>query len=205
MWLAWPGLAPASRPYSLYESLANILERMGVSVSPTAIRVKNTAAVMVTATLPAFAQPGMLIDRTVSSIGDAANLQGGTLVLTSLRGSDSQVYAVAQGPVVTGGFAAGRAGAQQAVNHPTVGRLPNGATVERPAPSVPPKSAVRLQLRQSDFTTSARIVEAVNRKYASAGLLAAKGREWESRHRGYSTRLRVPGNEVCGGDRESLS
>jgi flagellar P-ring protein precursor FlgI len=157
-----------------YQSLANILERMGVSVSPTAIRVKNTAAVMVTATLPAFAQPGMPIDTTVSSIGDAANLQGGILVLTSLRGADAQVYAVAQGPVVTGGFAAGRAGAQQTVNHPTVGRIPNGATVERPAPSVAPKSAVRLQLRQSDFTTSARIVEAVNRQFSNAGRPAAQ-------------------------------
>jgi len=157
-----------------YQSLANILERMGVSVSPTAIRVKNTAAVMVTATLPAFAQPGMPIDTTVSSIGDAANLQGGILVLTSLRGVDAQVYAVAQGPVVTGGFAAGRGGAQQTVNHPTVGRIPNGATVERPAPSVAPKTTVRLQLRQSDFTTSARIVEAVNRQFSSAGRPAAQ-------------------------------
>ena len=115
-----------------------------------------------------------LIDTTVSSIGDAANLQGGILVLTSLRGADSQVYAVAQGPVVTGGFAAGRAGAQQTVNHPTVGRIPNGATVERTAPSVAPKSAVRLQLRQADFTTSARIVEAVNHKYSGAGFSAAR-------------------------------
>ena len=86
------------------QSLTNILERMGVAVSPTAIRVKNTAAVMVTATLPAFAQPGVHIDTTVAAIGDAANLQGGILVLTSLRGADGQVYAVAQGPVVTGGF-----------------------------------------------------------------------------------------------------
>ena len=81
---------------------------MGVAVSPTYIMVKNTAAVMVTATLPAFAQPGMKIDFTTAAIGDAHNLQGGILVLTSLRGADGQVYAVAQGPVVTGGFAAGR-------------------------------------------------------------------------------------------------
>jgi len=147
------------------QSLANILERMGVVVSPTAIRVKNTAAVMVTATLPAFAQPGMQIDTTVAAIGDASNLQGGILVLTSLRGADGQVYAVAQGPVVTGGFAAGRGGATQSVNHPTVGRGPNGAMVERVAPSVAPKSVVRLQVRQQDFTTAARIVEAVNRKF----------------------------------------
>src|SRR5512141_2369904 len=83
------------------QSLTNLLERMGVSVSPTAIRVANTAAVMVTATLPPFAQPGMRLDITAAAIGDASNLQGGILVLTSLRGSDGQVYAVAQGPIVT--------------------------------------------------------------------------------------------------------
>lgn len=151
-----------------YQSLANILERMGVAVSPTTFRVKNTAAVMVTATLPAFAQPGMPIDSTVSSIADAATLQGGILVLTSLRGADGAVYAVAQGPVLTGGFIAGRAGVTQAVNHPTVGRIPNGAIVERPAPSVEPKSTVRLQLRESDFTTSARIAEALNKRFSEA-------------------------------------
>jgi flagellar P-ring protein FlgI len=151
-----------------YQSLANILERMGVAISPTAIRVKNTAAVMVTATLPPFAQPGMPIDSTVSSIGDASNLQGGILVLTSLRAADGAVYAIAQGPVVTGGFIAGRGATTQMVNHPTVGRIPNGAMVERAAPSVEPKSTVRLQLRQSDFTTAARIAAALNRKFENA-------------------------------------
>src|ERR1700722_5469088 len=155
------------------QSLTNILERMGVAVSPTAIRVKNTAAVMVTATLPPFAQPGTHIDSTIGAIGDAATLQGGLLILTSLRGADGQVYAVAQGPVVTGGFMAGRGGAETTVNHPTVGRSPNGATVERPAPSVAPKSLVHLQLRQSDFTTSARIVDAVNKKFANETSLSA--------------------------------
>ncbi|HEX3746430.1 MAG TPA: flagellar basal body P-ring protein FlgI [Bryobacteraceae bacterium] len=155
------------------QSLTNMLERMGVIVSPTAIQVKNTAAVMVTATLPAFAQPGLHIDITVASTGDASNLRGGILLLTSLRGADGQVYAVAQGPVVTGGFIAGRGGAQTTVNHPTVGRSPNGATVERPAPSVEPKSVVRLQLRQSDFTTSERIVDAVNQKFSAGSSPAA--------------------------------
>jgi len=150
------------------QSLTNTLQRMGLAVDPTTIRVKNTAAVMVTATLPAFAQPGMHIDITVSSVGDAANLQGGILVMTSLRGSDGQVYAVAQGPVVTGGFSAGRGGSSQTVNHPTVGRGPNAAMVERAAPSVAPKSVVRLQLRQSDFTTSSRIEEAVNKRFSDA-------------------------------------
>lgn len=150
------------------QSLTNLLERMGVSVPPTAIQVRNTAAVMVTATLPAFAQPGMRIDVTEAAVGDAASLQGGILVLTSLRGADGQVYAVAQGPVVTGGFGAGRSGAAQIVNHPTVGRTPDGAIVERAAPSLPVKSPVRLQLRNSDFTTSARIVEAINKQFGAA-------------------------------------
>src|SRR5436190_17797464 len=132
------------------QSLTNMLERMGVSVPSTAIRVNNVAAVMVTATLPPFAQPGVRLDITVAAIGDASNLQGGILVLTSLRGTDGQVYAVAQGPVMTGGFAAGKGGNSQTVNHPTVGRGLGAATVERGAPSVAPKSVVRLQVRQSD-------------------------------------------------------
>lgn len=147
------------------QSLTNILERMGVSVSPTAIRVSNTAAVMVTATLPAFAQPGLHIDITAAAIGDASNLQGGILILTSLRGADGQVYAVAQGPVMTGGFSTGKGGTSQTVNHPTVGRNPTGATVERGAPSLAPKSAIRLQVRQSDFTTTTRIVAALNQRF----------------------------------------
>jgi flagellar P-ring protein precursor FlgI len=144
--------------------------------------VNNTAAVMVTSTLPAFAQPGVRIDATVAAIGDAKNLQGGILVMTSLRGADGQVYAVAQGPIMTGGFAArggGGAGSSTTVNHPTVGRAPEGAIVERAAPSVEPSKVVRLQLRRSDFTTSARIVEAVNKKFSNnpahaenAGLVA---------------------------------
>jgi flagellar P-ring protein FlgI len=147
------------------QSLTNMLERMGVSVPPAAIRVNNTAAVMVTATLPAFAQPGMHIDITAAAIGDASNLQGGILVLTSLRGADGLVYAIAQGPVMTGGFSAGRGGSSQTVNHPTVGRAPAGATVERLAPSLAPKSSIRLQVRHSDFTTAAHIVAALNQHF----------------------------------------
>jgi len=155
-----------------YQSLANVLERMGISVSGTLLVVKNTAAVMVTATLPAFAQPGQHIDATAAAVGDAKNLQGGILVLTSLRGADGQVYAVAQGPVVTGGFAAGGSGNAQTVNHPTVGRSPGGATVERAAPTVAPKTVVRLQLRQADFTTSARMAEAINKRFGTDAPLA---------------------------------
>src|SRR5690349_490767 len=147
------------------QSLTNMLERMGVSVPSTAIRVNNTAAVMVTATLPPFAQPGMHIDITAAAIGDASNLQGGILVLTSLRGADGQVYAIAQGPVMTGGFSTGKGGSSQTVNHPTVGRAPSGATVERAAPSLAPKSSIRLQVRHSDFTTASRIVAALNQRF----------------------------------------
>jgi flagellar P-ring protein FlgI len=150
------------------QSLANMLQRMGVTVDPTAIRVNNTAAVVTTATLPAFAQPGTHIDVTASAIGDAQNLQGGILILTSLRGANGQVYATAQGPVVTGGFAVGRSGNSQTVNHPTVGRVPNGATIERATPSLAPSQKVDLQLRQSDFTTAARITQAINQKFPAS-------------------------------------
>lgn len=149
------------------QSLTNMLEKMGVSVNPTAIMVLDTAAVMVTATLPPFAQPGAKIDVTVAAMGDCSNLQGGLLVMTSLRGANGQVYAVAQGPIVTGGFVAGRGGVSQTVNHPTVGRSPNGATVERAAPSVEPSAHIRLQLRNADFTTSARVAEAINKQFGT--------------------------------------
>ena len=149
------------------QSLTNLLERMGVSVQPNSLTVKNTAAVMVTATLPPYAQPGTRIDVTAAALGDAPNLQGGLLVLTSLRGVNGQVYAMAQGAVVTGGFSVGKTGNGQTVNHPTVGRVPNGAIVERAPPSVDPGNHVALQLREADFTTSARIAEAVNKKFGA--------------------------------------
>jgi len=149
------------------QSLTNLLQRMGVTVDPNALTVKNTAAVMVTATLPAFAQPGTRIDITAAAIGDAPNLQGGLLVLTSLRAPNGQVYAVAQGPVVTGGFVAGRGGNSQTVNHPTVGRVPNGAIVERTPPSVGPGEQLKLQVKQADFTTAARISAAINKHFST--------------------------------------
>ncbi|MDQ2840786.1 MAG: flagellar basal body P-ring protein FlgI [Acidobacteriota bacterium] len=155
------------------QSLTNLLLRMGVSVSPTLITVKNTAAVMVTATLPPFAQPGTTVDATVAAIGDASNLQGGILVLTTLRGINGQVYATVQGPLITGGFIAGRSQANsQTVNHPTVGRIPNGVSVEHLAPSVPLGNVIKLQLKEADFTTSARISAAVNRRFSSTGGIA---------------------------------
>jgi flagellar P-ring protein precursor FlgI len=157
------------------QSLTNLLQRMGVSVSPQTVTVKNTAAVIVTATMPPFAQPGATVDATVAAIGDASNLQGGLLVLTSLRGANGQVYATAQGSVVTGGFVAGRSSANsQTVNHPTVGLIPNGVSIERAAPSVPIGTVVKLQLKDADFTTSARVAAAVNRHFGKNELAHAE-------------------------------
>lgn len=147
------------------QSLTNLLERMGLTVSPTAIQVKNTAAVMVTATLPPYSQPGSHIDVTTAALGDAASLQGGVLLMTGLKGADGQVYAVAQGPLVLGGFVAGQAASTQTVNHPTVGRIPNGAIVEQGAPNVNLGSQVHLQLQHADFTTAARVAEVLNKRF----------------------------------------
>ncbi len=148
------------------QSLANMLNRMGVAVNPTAMQAKNVASVMVTSTLPPFSRPGTKIDVTVATIGDASNLQGGQLLLTSLRGADGQVYAVAQGGIVTAGFISGRAGNSQTVNHPTAGRVPSGAIVELAAPSVMGADHLRWQLQRADFTTAMRLAAVINSKFA---------------------------------------
>jgi len=146
------------------QSVVNMLEKFGIRVPKEQVKLKNAAAVMVTAYLPPNVKPGQRIDVQVSAIGDAKSLQGGTLLLTPLIGPDGQVYAVAQGPVSIGGFAAGGAGAQVAVNHPTVGRVPNGAIVERevPAGDLNSLEKITLSLRTQDFTTAQRIAEALN-------------------------------------------
>lgn len=156
------------------QTLRNMLDRMGISLPPAMLRVTNTAAVMITGTLPPFAQPGGKVDVTVSAMGDASNLQGGVLLLTPLRGVNGEIYAVAQGPMSTGGFVAGRQAQGNATtrNHPTTARIPNGAIVERAAPSVMPVNEVRLQLRTSDFANASRIAEAINGKFPDASPLA---------------------------------
>lgn len=149
------------------QSLTNLLERMGLTVSSTSIQVKNTAAVMVTATLPPFSEPGARIDATIAAMGDAPSLQGGVLLMTGLKGPDGQVYAVAQGATVLGGFVAGGGANVRVVNHPTVARIPNGAIVERAAPSRNLVDPLRLQLRRADFTTAARVVDALNKRFGA--------------------------------------
>lgn len=160
------GTGDSQQTFFSAQSLTNMLQRMGVSISPTLIMVRNTAAAMVTATLPPFAQPGTPIDVTVGAIGDARSLQGGLLVLTTLRGVNGEVFATAQGPVVTGGFTAGRSMNSSTVNHPTVGRIPSGGIVERAAPSAPLGKVIHLDLNQEDFTTAARIAAAVNQHFS---------------------------------------
>jgi len=156
------------------QSVVNMLEKFGIRVPKDQVKLKNAAAVMVTAYLPPDVKPGQRIDVQVSAIGDAKSLQGGTLLMTPLIGPDGKVYAVAQGPVSIGGFAAGGAGAQVAVNHPTVGRVPNGAIVERevPAGDLNSLDRITLSLRTEDFTTAQRVAGALNQylrgEYAKA-------------------------------------
>jgi flagellar P-ring protein precursor FlgI len=152
------------------QSLANLLRRSGVSVPQSAIRVRNVAAVMVTADLPPFTRAGQRLDVQVSSIGDAKSLQGGTLLIAPLQGPDGATYAVAQGAVSIGGaFLGGGGGNSVTKNHPTTGRIPGGAIVEREvAGAFGDAGEFRLLLNQPDFATASRIVGAVNSSFGSA-------------------------------------
>ncbi len=153
------------------QSLATMLQQLGVTL-PAGVnpQPKNTAAVTVTAQLPAFAQPGQQIDVTVSSVGNSKSLRGGTLLLSPLRGADGQVYAIAQGNVVVGGAGASQAGSKVQINHLSAGRIPAGATVERAVPNaVLEGEFIQLELRQTDFSTARLVAEAVNRRSPAGG------------------------------------
>lgn len=148
------------------QSMVSMLEQMGISISEKDVAVSNVAAVMVTADLPPFARSGSRIDALVSSIGDASNLQGGTLLLTPLKAVNGKVYAVAQGPVVTGGFTASGAGAGIQKNFPTVGRILSGAVVEKELENrFNAKRSLTLSLNQPDFTTANRVAEIINTQF----------------------------------------
>jgi flagellar P-ring protein precursor FlgI len=145
------------------QSMASMLEKMGVTVNEKDIQVKNVAAVMVTAKLPPFAKTGGRIDALVNSIGDAKNLQGGTLLFTPLKAANGKVYAVAQGPVNTGGFSATGSGGSVQKNFPTVGRLIEGAVIEKEiGMEFNQRDSLELGLRQPDFTTATRVTDAIN-------------------------------------------
>ena len=147
------------------QTVSNMLERQGIIVPAEKLKVKNVAAVIVTATLPAFARPGSTIDVVVSSVGDARTLQGGTLLQTPLQAANGGVYAVAQGPVTVGGFSAGGGGSSVAKNHTTVGRVPGGATVERETKTeIAPQDTLHIALNTNDFTTAYRAANAIDDK-----------------------------------------
>jgi flagellar P-ring protein FlgI len=146
------------------QSVISMLTQMGVSLPPNIIlQLKNVAAVMVTATLPPFARPGQTIDVTVSSMGNAKSLRGGTLLMTPLKGADGQVYAMSQGNLLVGGVGAAAGNAKVQVNHLSVGRIPGGATVERAVPTVLGQGDyINLELNVMDFTTATRLADAIN-------------------------------------------
>ncbi len=143
------------------QMLTNVLSRMGMQVAPTSITIKNVAAVFVTASMPPFSRPGTQLDVVVSSIGDAKSLEGGTLLLSPLRGEDGQIYATAQGPMVVGGYSAGGSGVSKQLNHPTVGRIANGAIAERDAAwNMQGVASLSLLLREADFNNAQTIPNA---------------------------------------------
>ncbi len=147
------------------QSIANMLGNMGITLPQgTNLQLKNVAAVMVTATLPPFARPGQRVDVTVSSIGNAKSLRGGTLVMTPLKGADGQIYAIAQGNMIVGGAGAqAGGGASQVINHLSAGRIPAGATVERGVVAeLGQGEFVMFELNETDFGTARRVVDAIN-------------------------------------------
>ena len=148
------------------QSVVSMLQALGVSVPPGQnIQLKNTAAVIVTATLPPFSRPGQSIDVTVSSLGNAKSLRGGTLLMTPLRGADGQVYGMAQGNILIGGAGAGGGGAAVQVNQLSAGRIPGGASVERAVPGQLDQAVLQIELARSDFTLMQRTLEAITKRF----------------------------------------
>ncbi len=146
-------------------ALTKVLKRLNVTIDPTLLKAKNVAAVMLTAELPAFAKPGMAFDVTISSIGNAASLAGGTLLAAPLKGPDDRTWAIAQGALSVGGFVAeGATGSTTKKNHTTAGRLTGGAVVEAAAPTVMPDKQIVLVLKEPAFTTATRMRDAINAK-----------------------------------------
>ncbi len=153
------------------QSVNSMLSQLGIQLPPGVTpQLRNSAAVMVTAQLPAFARPGQPIDVTVSSLGNARSLRGGTLLLTPLRGADGQIYAIAQGNVIVGGAGAAAGGSRVQINHLSAGRVPGGATVERAVPSAAMSSdTVRLELNETNFTLAGKVAEAINKALGAEG------------------------------------
>jgi flagellar P-ring protein precursor FlgI len=175
------GTGDKQQTYFTIQTLASILARMGVEIPPsvvqTTVQVKNVAAVFVTATLPPFSRPGMQVDVTVSSVGDARSLEGGMLLLTPLYAADGQVYGAAQGPLAVGGYATGSSSNSKTVNHPTVGRVPNGAIVERDSSvDLSKLPSLSLLLNEASFTTAEEMAGVINQALGSGEATVIDGR-----------------------------
>jgi flagellar P-ring protein FlgI len=180
------GTGDKQQTYFTIQTLASILQRMGVEIPPsvvqTTVQVKNVAAVFVTANLPPFARPGMPLDVIVSSAGDARSLEGGLLLLTPLYAADGQVYAAAQGPLVVGGYAVGSAANAKQVNHPTVGRIPNGGLIERDSSlDLSKLQHLSLLLNDASFTTVEEVAAVINHELASPAANVIDSRRVEIR------------------------
>ena len=160
------------------QSITSMMQQMGITVPPGAsMQLKNIAAVLVTAQLPAFAQPGQQIDVSVASIGNAKSLRGGTLIVTPLKGADNQVYAVAQGNLIVGGAGASAGGSKVQINHLSGGRIPQGATVERSVPTpLNQGDSIQLDLNSADFATARAVAQAINAVKGAGVAQAVDGR-----------------------------
>jgi flagellar P-ring protein precursor FlgI len=179
-----PGTGDKSGSTFTVQSMANMLESMGVKVDRAALKPKNVAAVMVTVKMPASARPGSRVDATVSSVGDASSLLGGVLLLTPLKGVDGSVYALCQGPLAVGGFSAGGDAASASKNISTVGRIPGGAVIERSVPfAFNDQQDVSIQLGVEDFSTAKQVTDSLNR---------ALGGDFASARDASTVRLQVP-------------
>ncbi|MDZ4212278.1 MAG: flagellar basal body P-ring protein FlgI [Methylotenera sp.] len=164
-------------PYTV-QSMISMMQQMGINLpAGTSVQMKNVASVIITSSLPAFDQPGQTLDVTVSSMGSAKSLRGGTLLMTPLKGADGQIYAMAQGNLVVGGVGASANGSQTQINHLSVGRISDGATVERAIPNTLSQTDnVNLELKESDFSTATLVVDAINRRFGQNTAFAQDGR-----------------------------
>ena len=179
----------SSAPFTA-QSVNALLQQMGVTVpAGTTMQLKNVAAVLVTAQLPPFAQPGQQVDVTVSSLGNAKSLRGGMLIATPLKGADGQIYALAQGNLIVAGAGAAAAGSKVQVNHLSAGRIPEGATVERAVPTpLAQGDFLQLDLKASDYTTAREVARAVNARMGPGTAQAIDGRV---------VRVRMPGDPAA--------
>ncbi|HWD19745.1 MAG TPA: flagellar basal body P-ring protein FlgI [Verrucomicrobiae bacterium] len=158
-------------PVETIQTIANLLQRYGLTVPVASLSSKNVAIVMITADIPAFKKPGSRLDVVVSSMGDAKSLQGGVLIQTPLLGADGKVYAVAQGTLSIGGLSGGTDSATVQKNHPTVGTIVNGALVEREIPAtIVSDNSLEFLLREPDFTSAARMALAINEKFPQSAI-----------------------------------